>query len=99
MTRCALLCSWLPITSGIWALSSFTSGWRIGHNSRRTARAHAMKGRPAVFALVIGGWVAAALSTVQTSAPQGDKVGPYDPPGIKAVLDKYCVTCHSERLH
>jgi uncharacterized protein DUF1592/uncharacterized protein DUF1588/uncharacterized protein DUF1585/uncharacterized protein DUF1587/uncharacterized protein DUF1595 len=62
-----------------------------------------MKGRPAVFALVIGGWVAAALSTVQTSAPQGvgadPKVGPYDAPGIKAVLDKYCVTCHSERLH
>jgi hypothetical protein len=61
-----------------------------------------MKGRPAVFALAIGGWMAAALSTVQTSAPQGvgagPKVGPYDPSDIKAVLDKYCVTCHSERL-
>jgi uncharacterized protein DUF1592/uncharacterized protein DUF1588/uncharacterized protein DUF1585/uncharacterized protein DUF1587 len=59
-----------------------------------------MKGRPAVFALVIGGWMAAALSTVQTSAPQGVgadfKVGPVD---IRATLDKYCVTCHSERLH
>src|SRR6187401_1606266 len=62
-----------------------------------------MKGRPAVFALAIGGWIAAALSTVQTSAPQGGgagpKIGPYDPSEIKAVLDKYCVTCHSERLH
>jgi len=60
-----------------------------------------MKGRPAVFALAIGGWIAAALSTVQTSAPQGAgaKVGPYDSTDIKAVLDKYCVTCHSERLH
>ena len=61
-----------------------------------------MKGRPAVFALVIGGWMAAALSTVQTSAPQGGeggKVGPYAPTDIKAVLDKYCITCHSERLH
>ncbi len=73
-----------------------------------------MKGRPAVFALVIGGWVAAALSTVQTSAPQGappqgvgadlkvgpyEKVGPYGPPDIKAVVDKYCITCHSQRLH
>jgi hypothetical protein len=62
-----------------------------------------MKGRPAVFALVIGGWMAAALSTVQTSAPQGVgadvKVGAYDATDIKAVLDKYCVTCHSQRLH
>ena len=73
-----------------------------------------MKGRPAVFALVIGGWVAAALSTVQTSAPQGavplgvgadlkvgpsEKAGPYQALDTKAVLDKYCVTCHSERLH
>ena len=67
-----------------------------------------MKGRPAVFALVIGGWMAAALSTVQTSAPfdslslaQGKPqgVGPTAPIDVKAVLDKYCVTCHSERLH
>ena len=77
-----------------------------------------MKGRPAVFALVIGGWVAVALSSVQTSAPQGvgadpqlnvgadlkvgpynSKVGPYNSPEIKAVLDKYCITCHSQRLH
>src|SRR5262249_9808870 len=103
ITRCALWCSWLPIPSGIRALSSFTSGRRIGHNSRRTARAHAMKGRPAVFALAIGGWMAAALATVQTSAPQDvgadRKAGPYQATEIKAVLDKYCVTCHSERLH
>ncbi len=68
-----------------------------------------MKGRPAVFALVIGGWMAVALSTVQTSAPQRGgadlnvgadlKVGPYNSPDIKAVLDKYCITCHSQRLH
>src|SRR5689334_2958675 len=59
-----------------------------------------MKGRPAVFALAIGGWMAAALSTVQTCAPQS--VGAAldaGAPDIKAVLDKYCVTCHSERLH
>ena len=73
-----------------------------------------MKGRPAVFALVIGGWMAAALSTVQTSAPQPldpqrvgadlkvgpyAKIGPSAPTDIKAVLDRYCITCHSERLH
>ena len=73
-----------------------------------------MKGRPAVFALAIGGWMAAALSTVQTSAPQPldpqrvgadlkvdpyAKIGPSAPTDIKAVLDRYCITCHSERLH
>ena len=57
--------------------------------------------------------MAAALSTVQTSAPQGaapqrvgadSKVGAdlkvgSAPTDIKAVLDRYCVTCHSERIH
>ena len=67
-----------------------------------------MKGRPAVFALVIGGWMAVALSSVQTSAPQSAgadlgvgadlKVGPYQATDIKAVLDKYCISCHSQRL-
>jgi hypothetical protein len=82
----------------------------MAHRAQFTpqARAHAMKGRPAVFALVIGGWMAAALSTVQTSAPQGGtpqgvgadlRVRVSDAANIKAVLDKYCVTCHSERLH
>jgi hypothetical protein len=58
-----------------------------------------MKGRPAVFALVIGGWVAAALSTVQTSAPQGAGADRNVGVDIRATLDKYCITCHSERLH
>src|SRR4029453_11001707 len=61
-----------------------------------------MKGRPGVFALVIGGGVAVALSTVQTSAPaQGERKqveGPA-PIDIRATLDKYCVTCHSKRRH
>jgi hypothetical protein len=77
-----------------------------------------MKGRPAVFALVIGGWMAVALSSVYTSAPApGQGLAPREPqrveglalsepqrervegPDTKAVLDKYCVTCHSQRLH
>ena len=61
-----------------------------------------MKGRPAVFALVIGGWMAAALSSVHTLAlserlaPQAEARVEASP--VKAVLDKYCVTCHSQRL-
>jgi len=58
-----------------------------------------MKGRPTVFALVIGGWMAAALSSVQTPrlAAQAQQPNPGSPE-IKGVLDKYCVTCHSQRL-
>ena len=73
-----------------------------------------MKGRPAVFALVTCGWMAVAWSSVQTSAPSQvqtsapsqvgadlkvrpyGQVGPYE--NTKAVLDKYCITCHSQRL-
>jgi hypothetical protein len=63
-----------------------------------------MKGRPAVFALVIGGWMAVALSSVQTSAPApSERLAPQaeprvEGPPVKALLDKYCVTCHSQRL-
>jgi len=74
-----------------------------------------MKGRPAVFALVISGWMAVALSSVQTSAPvlserqrfegpvPSERLSPQAEPGVEgppvtALLDKYCVTCHSQRL-
>ena len=58
-----------------------------------------MRGRPAVFALVIGGWVAAAWWSVQISAQQGTPT-PVSPTssGIQAVLNRYCITCHSQRL-
>jgi mono/diheme cytochrome c family protein len=71
-----------------------------------------MKGRRAVFALVIVGWIAVALSSVQTQtgpalsepsvardAQNGRRVeGRVEGPDVKAVLDKYCITCHSQRL-
>ena len=60
-----------------------------------------MKGRPAVFALITCGWMAVAWSSVQTSAPAPqDASAPAlsTSPDTKAVLDKYCVTCHSQRL-
>jgi Protein of unknown function (DUF1592)/Protein of unknown function (DUF1588)/Protein of unknown function (DUF1585)/Protein of unknown function (DUF1587) len=59
-----------------------------------------MKGRPAVFALVIGGWMAVALSSLQSAPAQIERkqveAAQID---IRATLDKYCITCHSERLH
>src|SRR5258705_10748303 len=60
-----------------------------------------MKGRPAVFAIVTCGWMAVAWSNVQTSAPAAQVAAV--PAGsstadIKPVLDRYCITCHSQRL-
>ncbi len=59
--------------------------------------------RTSLFALFIGGWIAVALSGVQTAARQ-TQAGPA-PAGSpaaslasKAVLDKYCITCHNQRL-
>jgi len=75
----------------------------LAHRSQFTPHSArtSMKGRPAVFALVIGGWVAAALSTVQTSGPGQSERRQVEAPttDIRATLDKYCITCHSERLH
>jgi cytochrome c5 len=63
-----------------------------------------MTGRPTVFALVTCGWMAVAWSNVQTPRLAAESQGlaarsgqAQDPP-VKAVLDRYCITCHSERL-
>ena len=61
----------------------------------------AMRGRPAVFALVLGGWMAVGWSSVQTTAPPvqtAPVLVSAPPPAMPGVLDKYCVACHSQRL-
>ena len=59
-----------------------------------------MKGRPAVFAFVVGSWMAVALSSVQSASARSERQRVEGPPiDIRATLDKYCITCHSERLH
>ena len=59
--------------------------------------------RPSLFALFSCGWVAVLLfSSVQTSARQAPQTPPpaaQTAAAPRAVLDKYCVTCHNERLH
>ena len=58
-----------------------------------------MNGRPAVFALVTCGWMAVAWSSVQTTAQdRGEADRQVRQTETKAVLDKYCLTCHSQRL-
>ena len=61
-----------------------------------------VKGRAAVFAVVISGWIAVTLSSVQTSArqtqPGAAPAGAMSSTAIKAVLDQYCISCHNQRL-
>jgi hypothetical protein len=61
-----------------------------------------MKDRRVSFAVLIGGCVAVALSSVHTSARQTQlasaPAGPIASPAVKEVLDKYCITCHNQRL-
>ena len=58
--------------------------------------------RAATFALVIGGWVAVSLAAVQSSPRQTPIASPTArsaiTPPFQAVVDKYCVTCHNQRL-
>ena len=60
------------------------------------------KRRAAVFALFLAGWVAVALSSVQTSARLAQTgpapAGSTSSASPRAVLDTYCVTCHNQRL-
>jgi mono/diheme cytochrome c family protein len=64
-----------------------------------------VRGRTAVFAFFVIGWIAVTLSSVQTSAPQGAAPksaiapgGSATPSAVQAVLDQYCITCHNQRL-
>src|SRR5262245_24714631 len=47
-------------------------------------------------ALIIGAFSAVFVSGVQTAAPQTQPAAAAAP--VRAVFDKYCVTCHNQRL-
>ena len=59
-------------------------------------------GRAWIFALSISGGIAVTLCGVQTSArqtqPAPAPVRSTTSPASQAVLDKYCITCHNQRL-
>ena len=59
------------------------------------------RSRAAVFAISVAGWIAVTLSSVHTSArPVQTAAAPAVNAAAapRAVLDKYCVTCHNQRL-
>src|SRR5262245_52242855 len=49
-----------------------------------------------IFVLILSGWIVVALSETTTAASQNPTSIPSLSP--RAVLDKYCVTCHNQRL-
>ena len=72
------------------------SGYLFGRRSLRV-------GASISALLVMGAWTITAMATVQTSAQPTDPSGPQDVAASRAVqtrsvLDRYCVTCHNQKL-
>ena len=57
-----------------------------------------MRRLTSIVALLVGGWIAAAASSVEIWARQAQR--PAAPPasGPQAVVNQYCITCHNQRL-
>ena len=53
--------------------------------------------RPAILALVVCGSVASAATMRTFARTQPPPTA--DPASIRATLDRYCITCHNEKLH
>ena len=71
----------------------------LGHERRHIAGSRSRVMRVSIFALFISAYIFAALSSAQTAARQTQPgPAPKMPPAPRAVLDRYCVTCHSQRL-
>lgn len=52
-----------------------------------------------IFLLLVGGWIAATLSSVQTAPPPAQAQAPsVSAPAPRAVLDTYCVACHNQTV-
>ena len=79
----------------------------FGRGTRQIFRQPSQVRRASIFALFlfISGSIAVALSSVQTSARQ-TQPGPAPAPSTaspgslapRAILDKYCITCHNQKL-
>jgi hypothetical protein len=53
-----------------------------------------------VLALLVGGWIVAAVSSVEIRAGQAERrsTSPVSQSSPRAVLDQYCVTCHNQKV-
>ncbi len=71
----------------------------LAHERRHIVGSRSRVMRVSIFALFISAYIFAALSSAQAAARQTQPVpDPKMPPAPRAVLDRYCVTCHSQRL-
>ena len=57
-----------------------------------------MRRLTSILALVIGGWIATAASSVEIWARQTQRPASIASPAPQAVLNQYCIACHNQRL-
>jgi hypothetical protein len=77
--------------------------WRFRHQTRHVFRRSSVARRASILTLLIGAWIAVALSSVETSVqttPSQAQPGPAPTAAsqTRTTLDKYCVTCHNGKL-
>jgi mono/diheme cytochrome c family protein len=58
-----------------------------------------MRRLTSILALLIGGWITAAASSVEIWARQAQRPSSTASPAPQEVFNQYCVTCHNQRLH
>ncbi|HVQ14483.1 MAG TPA: DUF1587 domain-containing protein, partial [Vicinamibacterales bacterium] len=57
-----------------------------------------MRRLTSILALLVGGWLIAAVSSVEIRAGQLQRAPSTIPPTPRALVDQYCITCHNQRL-
>jgi mono/diheme cytochrome c family protein len=57
-----------------------------------------MRRLTSILALLVGGWLIAAVSSVEIRAGQLQRAPSTTPPTPRALVDQYCITCHNQRL-
>src|SRR4030095_3371332 len=57
-----------------------------------------MRRLTSIFALLVGGWISAAVSSVEIWARQPQQPAPPAASSAQAVFNQYCITCHNQRL-
>ncbi len=57
-----------------------------------------MRRLTSILALFVGGWLVAAVSSVEIRAGQAQRAPSTTPSTPQALVDQYCITCHNQRL-
>ena len=57
-----------------------------------------MRRLSSILALLVGGWIVTAVSSVEIRAGQAQRAPATTPSSPQALVDRSCVTCHNQRL-